>query len=105
MIRRPPRSTLFPYTTLFRSRDRVIALPGVRGASLAVSDPFRNLFAVELHVPGMDSLPGTPSGGPYIAAVTPDYFRTMGTSLRRGRGFGPGDIAGSQRVAVVNETM
>src|SRR2546426_2443572 len=26
MIRRPPRSTLFPYTTLFRSRD----LPGQR---------------------------------------------------------------------------
>src|SRR2546430_17741571 len=25
MIRRPPRSTLFPYTTLFRSRDREIA--------------------------------------------------------------------------------
>src|SRR2546430_4317467 len=23
MIRRPPRSTLFPYTTLFRSRDEV----------------------------------------------------------------------------------
>src|SRR6201998_4050869 len=28
MIRRPPRSTLFPYTTLFRSRDRD---PGRRG--------------------------------------------------------------------------
>src|SRR5256885_5428374 len=26
MIRRPPRSTLFPYTTLFRSRDRIAAL-------------------------------------------------------------------------------
>src|SRR3712207_7965721 len=25
MIRRPPRSTLFPYTTLFRSRARVLA--------------------------------------------------------------------------------
>src|SRR5256885_11684835 len=25
MIRRPPRSTLFPYTTLFRSRDREAA--------------------------------------------------------------------------------
>src|SRR2546430_13488331 len=24
MIRRPPRSTLFPYTTLFRSRARVV---------------------------------------------------------------------------------
>src|SRR3712207_6965919 len=30
MIRRPPRSTLFPYTTLFRSRD-----PGRAGPSLA----------------------------------------------------------------------
>src|SRR5258708_21607895 len=28
MIRRPPRSTLFPYTTLFRSRSD---LPGTRG--------------------------------------------------------------------------
>src|SRR3712207_7097086 len=24
MIRRPPRSTLFPYTTLFRSQDRLL---------------------------------------------------------------------------------
>src|SRR3712207_8986650 len=28
MIRRPPRSTLFPYTTLFRSRGLRHALPG-----------------------------------------------------------------------------
>src|SRR2546428_6258535 len=27
MIRRPPRSTLFPYTTLFRSRVQVLGLP------------------------------------------------------------------------------
>src|SRR2546430_13858325 len=27
MIRRPPRSTLFPYTTLFRSLHRFAALP------------------------------------------------------------------------------
>src|SRR5437762_9035263 len=27
MIRRPPRSTLFPYTTLFRSLDRVDVRP------------------------------------------------------------------------------
>src|SRR3712207_8182263 len=26
MIRRPPRSTLFPYTTLFRSKDKVWSL-------------------------------------------------------------------------------
>src|SRR2546422_5768310 len=28
MIRRPPRSTLFPYTTLFRSRPRTAAIGG-----------------------------------------------------------------------------
>src|SRR5437773_6547054 len=28
MLRRPPRSTLFPYTTLFRSEHDVIAWPG-----------------------------------------------------------------------------
>src|SRR2546425_12478275 len=38
MIRRPPRSTLFPYTTLFRSRAAVAALGqpgGARAAELA----------------------------------------------------------------------
>src|SRR3712207_8438126 len=30
MIRRPPRSTLFPYTTLFRSQQRVgVAVPAL----------------------------------------------------------------------------
>src|SRR5437762_9079462 len=28
MLRRPPRSTLFPYTTLFRSREQVTSLFG-----------------------------------------------------------------------------
>src|SRR5687768_17836360 len=31
MIRRPPRSTLFPYTTLFRSHDRAVR-QGIVGA-------------------------------------------------------------------------
>src|SRR2546426_6903291 len=31
MIRRPPRSTLFPYTTLFRSQQRQNAIPTLRG--------------------------------------------------------------------------
>src|SRR3712207_8579398 len=30
MIRRPPRSTLFPYTTLFRSRIRALQLAAFR---------------------------------------------------------------------------
>src|SRR5260370_23784671 len=47
MIRRPPRSTLFPYTTLFRSlysaggqpRDRRKAVPSRKGAHQPIGDP------------------------------------------------------------------
>src|SRR3712207_8076382 len=44
MIRRPPRSTLFPYTTLFRSRGDE---EGTVMALAALGDPtrFRSLFA------------------------------------------------------------
>src|SRR3712207_7436976 len=42
MIRRPPRSTLFPYTTLFRSlhggHGREVGAPG-RALGAAVQDP------------------------------------------------------------------
>src|SRR6266487_5127893 len=37
MIRRPPRSTLFPYTTLFRSRPQDLP-PGVHVAALGERD-------------------------------------------------------------------
>src|SRR2546430_5020253 len=44
MIRRPPRSTLFPYTTLFRSRDvgaAVDDLSGGRNRQFSVRGPRR----------------------------------------------------------------
>src|SRR3712207_8071590 len=37
MIRRPPRSTLFPYTTLFRSRKAVVVGMGFTGSEVAAS--------------------------------------------------------------------
>src|SRR5260370_30641101 len=47
MIRRPPRSTLFPYTTLFRSRNRrEIAATLVRYAEIAVPIPCDTKHAV-----------------------------------------------------------
>src|SRR2546427_11442662 len=39
MIRRPPRSTLFPYTTLFRSKSRGVS---IAGAALARSQDAAN---------------------------------------------------------------
>src|SRR2546430_11323399 len=43
MIRRPPRSTLFPYTTLFRSGARDLREPQRRGKShVAARDRLRS---------------------------------------------------------------
>src|SRR2546430_11720229 len=62
MIRRPPRSTLFPYTTLFRSPDadpdeRPRARPVAPGESrdrarVEADDPRDGLRRVRLHVLG-----------------------------------------------------
>src|SRR3712207_7376177 len=61
MIRRPPRSTLYPYTTLFRSiraRAHVDLAPPAAGAGGAhAADPFRAHFclaAAHARRPGAD---------------------------------------------------
>src|SRR5258706_4662731 len=44
MIRRPPRSTLFPYTTLFRSRNIIFALMAIGVIAIAygfITNPAR----------------------------------------------------------------
>src|SRR2546426_8142223 len=41
MIRRPPRSTLFPYTTLFRSRLHLESPPGPARAPASARRPAR----------------------------------------------------------------
>src|SRR5258708_8107536 len=39
MIRRPPRSTLFPYTTLFRSQQKQYAAAAQEAKQIATADP------------------------------------------------------------------
>src|SRR3989441_11110172 len=48
MIRRPPRSTLFPYTTLFRSRFGA----RLRAEGTAVRLEPGDLYGTTVHVPG-----------------------------------------------------
>src|SRR3989441_6364860 len=80
MIRRPPRSTLFPYTTLFRSR---LALPPLHVQSDITADSARQRrvvahgvydFSAERAWPGR-SFEGTPG----VALVTP--LRVAGGSV------------------------
>src|SRR4051794_41690746 len=53
MIRRPPRSTLFPYTTLFRSRGRAAGPRAARRA--APARPRRRLERSEEHTSELQS--------------------------------------------------
>ena len=65
MIRRPPRSTLFPYTTLFRSTEVV----GIRPVVVEVLDP--GIRPVVVRAPG-------PGGRPVVVRVRPPGGRVRG---------------------------
>src|SRR2546421_9055332 len=51
MIRRPPRSTLFPYTTLFRSRRSIASRPFTDWAIAIASHESAALHDAHLHAP------------------------------------------------------
>src|ERR1035438_8806489 len=65
MIRRPPRSTLFPYTTLFRSGSNRfvwdLRYPGAAtfpGIVLRYANPGQGPTALDLRYPGAATFPG-----------------------------------------------
>src|SRR2546426_4892406 len=60
MIRRPPRSTLFPYTTLFRSSSSVATCTLCR-IRLTAQRPARSLVQYETH--HRYRAPGASAGG------------------------------------------
>ncbi|HSL69870.1 MAG TPA: FtsX-like permease family protein, partial [Longimicrobiales bacterium] len=88
-----------------RALERVTRVPGVAQAAVVIGTPFYNDFGVYLKVPGIDSIPDLAGGGPYITAITSDYFAAVGTRLLRGRAFTPSDRENSQPVTIVNQTM
>jgi putative ABC transport system permease protein len=88
-----------------QTQERVRRLPGVRGASLAATVPFESSMADSLSVPGVERLPRISTGGPYINAISEDFFATTGTPVLRGRPFTSQDRAGAALVAIVNQTM
>src|SRR5688572_31811722 len=60
MKRRPPRSTLFPYTTLFRSAAALVAVGGAQAADLPVKAKAVEYVKVcSLYGPGFYYIPGT----------------------------------------------
>jgi putative ABC transport system permease protein len=88
-------------------RRRMLAeaqnLLGVERAALVSSVPFWSTSSTRLFVTGIDSVQRLGRFTYQVASA--DYFATMGTRILRGRAFGPGDRAGTARVAVVSEGM
>ena len=84
----------------------VSALPGVRSAAATSRPSFQGPNSRwPISVPGIDSIPLLPGGGPYRYAVSPGYFETVGVAILRGRPFAASDRGDGVRVAVVSETM
>src|SRR2546430_14345883 len=95
MIRRPPRSTLFPYTTLFRSRVRLVVEQHELEGQLL---PAHVDAAGGVHVLDADLVAGPDLGA--AAAVAPGE-RDDGADLDglRSREPGPGDEQSEERHA------
>ncbi|HET6948332.1 MAG TPA: ADOP family duplicated permease, partial [bacterium] len=88
-------------------RQRLLAaattVPGVEHATMQLAVPFGGMSSWPLQVDGIDSV--RKFGQFEFNAVSPDYFRTMGTRLLRGRGIENGDVPGAPRVMVVGASM
>jgi predicted permease len=85
--------------------DRMAKHPDVRSVALASTVPFGAHSSMGIKIPGRADEVESDENGPYYIAVSPDYFKVMGTRLVRGRLFSSTDVEGSDPVAIVNETM
>ncbi len=79
------------------------ATPGIVSAARAMTVPFWMTWDEDLYVEGIDS---THKLGQFtLQAASPEFFRTMGTRLLRGRAIEPTDTKNSPRVMVTSEAM
>lgn len=85
--------------------DRVQAVPGVLSASVSTGMPLRGTWGLWFQIPGQPVTEPSqrPSAG--FNMVTPDYFKTFGIRITRGRAFTAQDRAGGLRVAIVSESF
>jgi predicted permease len=86
--------------------ERVEAIPGVRSAAWSADTPFERFTILTRFVPEEAASDGDPEWVQTDAdIVTPEYFRTMGIELLRGRGFADTDDQDAPGVILVNETL
>ena len=89
---------------LSRVAARVRRVPGVESAALAMSPPMQGFAMSAFYLAGGRQAPNVSGVEPTVITAAPNYFGTVGARLVRGRFFNESDNAGSEPVAVVNET-
>ena len=85
---------------------RVQSLPGVESAAAVNYLPLGGSNSSDSFL--VEGIPDPPPGQEFIGRYrncTPDYFRTMGIPIVKGRAFTDQDKAGSPPVIIVNESM
>jgi putative ABC transport system permease protein len=88
-----------------RVLDRVRETPGVRGASAAFTAPLTGAPNRGIVVDGRPpAAPGQADTADF-QVITPDFFRTVGATLIRGRALTAQDSAQAPAVVVVNQTF
>ncbi len=86
---------------------RAAAIPNVESAGAVFGLPLSNFrFGISTSTRDGVTLSDDEQDGLtlQVRLVTPDYFKTMGIPIVKGRGFTPGDRMGSQPVAMLNRT-
>jgi predicted permease len=90
---------------LGRLLERVQALPGVDSATLAEFLPLGLAASTrEVYIDGAELSEGMEAPNVDNVAIGPDYFRTMGIDLIRGRAVTVHDVRGAPPVAIVNQS-
>jgi putative ABC transport system permease protein len=85
--------------------DRLRAVPAVEAAALSWMPPISNTMGNWTQSIMVDGVPPEGVRYVYFNGVSPAYFETVGTRLRRGRDLAETDTASSPKVVVVNETL
>jgi predicted permease len=86
--------------------SRVRALPGVKSASIANSVPMGYYSNFEpVTIEGYEPPPGKSVPTLNYNVISPDYLKTLGIALLRGRTFTDADDDKAPYVAIVNEAM
>jgi predicted permease len=80
------------------------AWPDIESVALAAEIPFVSTAEYPIRLPGRDSIPALRGGGPFVSAVSHEYFDVVRTPVVHGRPFTASDRAGAEPVAIVNET-